>query len=275
MARAAAMTASVSTSLAPRSASSRSTRLISNGTRNSTSGSTLRSRARTPPPSVGDAILSLRPVLTAEAAQPCGPTKSTSRRAASVVLSVRAASFSISCQPVVEIGANSRRRWFISLPLVRRAAAGRGDGFVGIVATQIADAEMPFGRYRRRRLGLFLGDRCRERFFAEEILAQVRIEGRVAATQPLEHHRRVLLLLVAVMRKHGLEIVIGRGGDALVVPVDSLQFLHQRTDGAMLVDDLGAERLGVFVQGLARHSGVLSKLKRGTRPHADAPRISR
>ena len=41
--------------------------------------------------------------------------------------------------------------------------------------------------------------------------------------------------------------ILGRLG-ALVVPVDGLQLLHQRNDGAMLVDDIGSQLGGIFVQ---------------------------
>jgi hypothetical protein len=244
IARAAAMTGLVSGSLAPRSTSSRSARLISNGTRNSTSGSTLRSRARTltsPGPSVGEAIASLRPSPIADAPQPCGPTKSTSRRAASVVFKVRVASFSISCQPAVEIGASSRSRWFMALILVCRAS-------------QIADAEMSLGRHGRGRLGLFRGDQRLERRLGEQVFAQIPVERRVLPAQPFEHHRGVLLLLVAVVRedrRSSSSAVARRAGRTNRPPRAPPS--ARRSRGA--IDNLGAERFRIFVQGLAGHSG--------------------
>jgi len=103
--RAAWITGSVSKSWAPRSTASSSARPSSNGTRSSISGWTCRTLASIP--LVGGAMDSVRPVQTADAGQPCGPTKSTTRRAPRVVVSVRLASFSISCQAAVETGASS------------------------------------------------------------------------------------------------------------------------------------------------------------------------
>ena len=112
-ARAALRTGSRSASRAPRPIASSSSREISNGTRSSVSGSTPRSRVTAPSCSGGDNF-SARPVGTDDAVQPSGPSKSTSRRAASSVLSVRFASASISAQACAEIGACSRSRSFIS-----------------------------------------------------------------------------------------------------------------------------------------------------------------
>src|SRR5690606_41827328 len=69
----------------------------------------------------------------------------------------------------------------------------------------------------RPRLGLVLerfldlGDRS----IREEIPTQIAVEHGVAAPQPLEDHRGVFLLLVAIVREHGLEV-------CLVVCVGSL-----------------------------------------------------
>ena len=48
----------------------------------------------------------------------------------------------------------------------------------------------------------------------------------------------MLFLLVAVMREDRGEFLVLAGVDALVVPVDGLQFLHQRYDGPVHVPGL-------------------------------------
>ena len=79
------------------------------------------------------------------------------------------------------------------------------------------------------------------------------VELGIVAAQPLQRHRRVLLLLVAIVLEDGAQFgIVGRLG-ALVVPVDGLKFLHQRDDGAMTVDDLGSQLAGILVQHVTRH----------------------
>ena len=82
-------------------------------------------------------------------------------------------------------------------------------------------------------------------------------QGGIAAAQPFQRHRRVLLLLVAIVLEDGAQLGIAGRLGALVVPVDGLQLLHQRDDGAVLVDDLGPELAGVFVQRFTRHAVAL------------------
>ena len=72
-------------------------------------------------------------------------------------------------------------------------------------------------------------------------------QSRIAAAQPFQRHRRVLLLLVAIVLEDGAQLGIAGRLGALVVPVDGLQLLHQRDDGAVLVDDFRAELAGVFM----------------------------
>ena len=81
----------------------------------------------------------------------------------------------------------------------------------------------------------------------------------IVAAQPLQRHRGVFLLLVAIVLENGAQFGIAGGLGALVVPVDRLQFLHQRDDGAMLVDDRRAELVGVFMQDFARHPFALQR----------------
>ena len=75
----------------------------------------------------------------------------------------------------------------------------------------------------------------------------VLVQFRVVAAQPLQHHHGVLFLLVAVVLHDGAQLGIVRGLGALVVPIDSLELLHQRDDGAVMIDDLGTELPGILV----------------------------
>jgi hypothetical protein len=52
---------------------------------------------------------------------------------------------------------------------------------------------------------------------------------------PLERHRRVLLLVVPVVGQDRCQLGIARRLDALVVPVDRLQLLDQRLDRAVAI----------------------------------------
>jgi len=89
----------------------------------------------------------------------------------------------------------------------------------------------------------------------------VRVEHRVATTQPFERHHCVLFLLVAVVREDFGEISVGRRVHALVVPVHRFELFHDRSDRAVVVDRVGADGVGRLVQRCAvvRHgspSGV-------------------
>ena len=79
----------------------------------------------------------------------------------------------------------------------------------------------------------------------------------IAAAQPFQHHRRVLLLLVAIVLEDGAQIGIACRLGALVVPVDGLELFHQGNDGAVLVDNFRPELVGVFVQHFTRHTSAL------------------
>ncbi len=82
-------------------------------------------------------------------------------------------------------------------------------------------------------------------------------EFRIAAAQPFKRHRGMLLLLVSIVLEDGAQLGIARRLGALVVPVDSLELFHQGNDGAVLVDDLRPELVGVFVQQFTRHASAL------------------
>ena len=68
------------------------------------------------------------------------------------------------------------------------------------------------------------------------------------------------VLLVAVVREDLLELAVAGGVDALVVPIDGLQLLHERDDRAVVVDRLGPQLFGIFVQGgaVVAHAGSLA-----------------
>ena len=58
----------------------------------------------------------------------------------------------------------------------------------------------------------------------------------------------MLLFLVAIVRKDVLELLIVRRIDTLVVPVDRLEFFHDRHDRAVAVDCRRMQLLGAFVE---------------------------
>ena len=70
----------------------------------------------------------------------------------------------------------------------------------------------------------------------------------IVATYPFERHRGMLFFLVAIVLEDGAELGARGGLGALVVPVDGLQLLHDRGYGAMLVDRVGADLRGIFVE---------------------------
>ena len=70
----------------------------------------------------------------------------------------------------------------------------------------------------------------------------------VAAAQPLERHRGVLLLLVHVVDEDLAERRVLRRGGALRVPIHRFELLHERRQRAVLVDELLVELVGGFVQ---------------------------
>ena len=69
----------------------------------------------------------------------------------------------------------------------------------------------------------------------EEIILQFLVEHRVLAADPFQHHGRVFLLLIAIVRQDVAQIRVLAGIHPLVVPIHRLQFLHQGDDGAVHV----------------------------------------
>src|SRR5690606_20542340 len=121
-------------------------------------------------------------------------------------------------------------------------------------AAKIADAETSRGiaRPRAGRVGLLAAlvrflDRD-DRALGEEILTEVAVEDRIVAPHPLEDHGRVLFLLVTVVREDLRELLVVRRVDALGVPIDGFEFLHQGADRPVAVDDGFAQRFAGFVQ---------------------------
>ncbi len=62
------------------------------------------------------------------------------------------------------------------------------------------------------------------------------IELGIVASQPFQHHGRMLLLLVAIVLEDGAQFGIVGRPDTLVVPVDGLQLLHQRVPAPAMMD---------------------------------------
>ena len=67
-------------------------------------------------------------------------------------------------------------------------------------------------------------------FLGEQVRAHVLVELRIVASDPLEQHHRVLLLLVAVVSEDRRELLITRRDRPLVVPVDRLELFLQRDE---------------------------------------------
>src|SRR4030067_2575736 len=67
--------------------------------------------------------------------------------------------------------------------------------------------------------GLVLAFEGNNRFVGKQIIAQLLVESRVAAANPLQHHRGVFLFLVTVVREDGAQLLVLAGIDPLVVPV--------------------------------------------------------
>src|SRR5690606_24367122 len=67
------------------------------------------------------------------------------------------------------------------------------------------------------------------------------------------------------------------GGDALVVPVDGFELLHQRGDGAVVIECLWLEPGDGLVEAFARHGDLGLRMERradrsGSRPTYPVPR---
>src|SRR5262249_12658842 len=131
----------------------------------------------------------------------------------------------------------------------RRARARAAGGSRRHLRAQAADPERPGAAVAAADVtGVFLR---RDRAFGEQIAAELTVEGRVVAPQPLERHGRVLLLVVAVVLEDRPELVVGAGDRPLVVPVDRLEPLHARAVPRGAVVRLSPERLPRLVQGCA------------------------
>src|SRR5207248_8819192 len=106
---------------------------------------------------------------------------------------------------------------------------------------------------RARRLGPLL--RRDDRSGTEQIATQVRLEDGILATDPFEEHRRVLLLLVAVVLEDRAQLAVLGRVDALAVPVDRLQLLDDAHDRAVHVACLLTQQLERLVEhlGVFRH----------------------
>src|SRR3989344_4320133 len=95
----------------------------------------------------------------------------------------------------------------------------------------------------------------------EQVVLQLPGERRILAPDPLQHHRRMFLFLIAIVRKDCLEFFILARIGTLVVPINGFQLFHQRHDGSVHV----ARFIGQFLDGLVitdtRH-GVLLFLQR-------------
>src|SRR5580698_10809552 len=102
----------------------------------------------------------------------------------------------------------------------------------------------------------------------EKVFAQFVVEALVLAAYPLQHHGRVLDLLVAVMGEDARQFLVLAGGDPLVVPVHRFQFFHQRHHGAVEVPHFVChllDRLVIPLAGHARLPFVATSLKSTTR----------
>src|SRR5215468_2578993 len=94
------------------------------------------------------------------------------------------------------------------------------------LALEAADAERAVARARSAApAGLDHGLAADDGSLREEIGAERLVELLVVAPDPLEGHRGVLLLLVAIVREDLLQRLVAGSIDPLIVPVDGLQLL--------------------------------------------------
>src|SRR3954451_2576663 len=95
--------------------------------------------------------------------------------------------------------------------LLLEGGEGRG------VASQAADAEAAVGRTRWRpaAVAFALHLDLQDRTGGEQVGAQVLVQLGVATAEPFQRHRRVLLLLVAVVGEDGAQLGVVGGVDAL------------------------------------------------------------
>ncbi len=228
---------------APRSAASSSTRDTVNGVRSSISGCTRRRAAiDAVDGSLGER---LHPAEVDRRVLPAVRAGEVDELAAGQEVRQRTvASASISAQAASVIGALSRIRWFTGNPRCRcagcRCRGCRWSGSSPCSASVLG--------------GVLDGE---DVAVGEQVGTQVAVEHRVVAAEPLERHRRVLLLLVPVVAEHLGQLGIGGGRSPLVVPVDRLELLHDRHDGPMAIDD--RRRADRAREGLAvaRHRSFL------------------
>src|SRR5208282_687932 len=92
----------------------------------------------------------------------------------------------------------------------------------------------------------------------EQVGLELGAEVGVVPAQPLEHHGGVLLLLVAVMREDGAQLLVLGRVHALAIPVDGLELFLQRDERAMPVDRPRLELPHFFVKRRACASHVPS-----------------
>src|SRR5260370_987196 len=76
---------------------------------------------------------------------------------------------------------------------------------------------------------------------AERVFLQMPVHLGVPPPIPLQQHREVLFLLVAIVGQDLLELRVGRGVDPLVVPVGRLQLFLHGGQRAVLVLRLGPD----------------------------------
>ena len=180
---------------------------------------------------------STRPRSIAEWSQPSGPSKSTSRRAARWRLQ-DVARLLLDALPHA---AAHRRELSIQADHLASAPSPRRLPIRSVPPSSPSGSVARLGVAPRLRPAL-------DRAGPEQELAQELVELRVVAADPLEHHARVLLLLVAIVREHRGELGVVAGVDALRVPVHRVELFDQRAQRAVHLARLGAQRLGGFVE---------------------------
>src|SRR5581483_991827 len=132
-----------------------------------------------------------------------------------------------------------------------------GDGSQVRRSSQAADAKAPVARRvvpvdaagLRGRRGFF---DVEDPAVAEQVAGEVLGQHRIAAAQPFQEHRGVLLLLVTVVGEQRRQLGVRRGRDSLVVPVDRLELLHYRHDRPVTVLERVVQDALVLVIPLTR-----------------------
>lgn len=97
----------------------------------------------------------------------------------------------------------------------------------------------------------------RDGFLGEQVVLQLTGERGILAPDPLQHHGRMLLLLVSIVDKNGLEGRVLAGICPLVVPIHGFELFHQGNNGSVHVARFSGQLFNGLVISDTRHFMLL------------------